>query len=61
MSMERILTISDVAEHLKVSNRTVYSLISKGDLLAVKIGGTRVRESDLQKYISSRIVFNNKS
>jgi excisionase family DNA binding protein len=60
MNAEQIFTVSDVAKHLKVSNRTVYSLISKGDIPAVKIGGTRVRESDLQKYISSRMVFNNK-
>jgi excisionase family DNA binding protein len=59
--MDRIFTVDDVAEYLKTSTRTVRYLIEKGELFAVKIGGTKIRESDLQKYINSRSVFNIKS
>ncbi len=50
--MEQLFTIDEVAEHLKISRRSVYSLISRGELKVFKVGSlTRIRESDLKYYI----------
>ena len=50
---DRLLTIEQVAERLAVARRTVFRLIEKGDIRAVKIGRlTRIRESDLERYIA---------
>ena len=38
-SQDELLTILDVASLLKVSDKTVYSLVAKGDLPGFKVGG----------------------
>ena len=59
----RLLTVEDVAERLWVGTRTVYRLISTGDLTAVHVHDqvalgrapkTRVRVEDLATFIESR-------
>ncbi len=39
MSQDDILTVSDVANLLKVAEKTVYGLVQKGDLPGFKVGG----------------------
>jgi excisionase family DNA binding protein len=47
-----LLKISEVAEHLRVSERTVYRWLRDRQLTAVRIGGvTRVRRQDLEAFI----------
>ena len=38
-SQDDILTIPDIASLLKVADKTVYSLVQKGDLPGFKVGG----------------------
>jgi excisionase family DNA binding protein len=50
--MDKLLTIKEVAERLRVHEVTVRRYIAKGTVPAVKIGGgVRVRESDIKKVI----------
>ena len=49
------LTVSEVAQMLRISNMTVYRLISSGQLPAVRVGKSyRVREEDLDRYLGER-------
>lgn len=49
------LTVAEVAARLRVSNMTVYRLISAGDLAAVRVGKSyRLFEDDLDKYLADR-------
>ena len=52
-NVEALLTTQEVANILKVTVRTVYSLLESGELQGVKIGRVwRVREEDLQAFLS---------
>jgi excisionase family DNA binding protein len=49
------LTVSEVAELLRLSDMTVYRLIKKGELPAVHIGRSyRLREDDVDAYLAER-------
>jgi excisionase family DNA binding protein len=51
----RFLTVAEVAAQLRVSNMTVYRLITTGDLPAVRVGKSyRLREDDVDKYLADR-------
>ncbi len=51
----RLLTLSEAAELLHVSTRTLQRMIQSGDLPALKVGGQwRVRESQLQRWVEHR-------
>jgi excisionase family DNA binding protein len=49
----RFLTVAEVADHIRVSNMTVYRLIKAGELRAVRVGKSfRVGEDDLDAYLA---------
>lgn len=51
----RFLTVGEVAAMLRVSNMTVYRLITGGDLPAARIGKSyRIREDDIDRYLADR-------
>ena len=51
----RFLTVAEVADLLRVSSMTVYRLIKKGELPAVRIGRSyRLREDDVDAYLAKR-------
>ena len=51
--MEKLLTTQEVADHLGLTRRTIYTYIQKKTLPAVKIGKEwRVKESDLQAFVN---------
>lgn len=51
----RILTIREVAEYLKVTERTIYRLAAAKKIPAFKVGGTwRFRTSDIDGWIASQ-------
>jgi excisionase family DNA binding protein len=53
-SVPRYFTISDVADSLSVSNRTVRRWIDRNLLIAHRIGGTiRIAEADLKAFLNS--------
>jgi excisionase family DNA binding protein len=50
--MKKLMKIREVASRLQVSPRTVYRLISSGDIRAVKVrGSTRVHPQTLEAYV----------
>jgi excisionase family DNA binding protein len=54
---DRLLTVAEVAETMRVSNMTVYRLIKNGDLPALRVGKNyRIREFDVNAYLSDRSV-----
>jgi len=48
---KRFLTIKQVAKRLQIGERSVYRYIEKKQLKAIKIGGWRITERDLQDFI----------
>ncbi len=54
---ERLLTVSEVASAMRVSNMTVYRLIKSGQLSAIRVGKNyRIRRSDVDRYLTERAV-----
>ena len=55
---DRLLTVSEVADLMRVSNMTVYRLIKSGQLKALRVGKNyRIRESEVDRYLSDRSVW----
>jgi excisionase family DNA binding protein len=53
----RLLTVSEVAQALRVSNMTVYRLVSAGELPALRVGrSVRLRVADVESYLSGRLI-----
>jgi excisionase family DNA binding protein len=51
----QFLTVAEVARVLRISNMTVYRLISAGQLPAVRVGKSyRLREEDVDRYLADR-------
>jgi excisionase family DNA binding protein len=53
-SLQRFMSLPDVAETLDISLSQVKALVRRGDLVAVKIGGRgqwRVETTELERYI----------
>jgi len=51
----RLLTVSEVADLLRVSRMTVYRLIKEGQMSALRVGRSyRLREDDVDDYLSRR-------
>lgn len=56
-SLSPLLTGKEVAELLKISPSGAYSLMRKGEIPSVRFGrSVRVREADLEVYITSRLL-----
>jgi excisionase family DNA binding protein len=52
---DEILTLPEVAQLLKVADKTVYTMAQKGELPAFKVGGQwRFRRADLDSWIDAR-------
>ena len=52
-----VLTVSEVADTLRVSSMTVYRLVKAGELPALRIGkNIRIRATDLEAYLASGVV-----
>lgn len=52
-----LLTAAEVADQLRVSTMTVYRLIRRGELPAVRVGRNyRVREQDLTAFLEAQVV-----
>jgi excisionase family DNA binding protein len=51
----RLLTLSEAANLLQVSTRTLQRMIRNGELPAFKVGGQwRVRETQLRQWVENR-------
>ncbi len=54
-SRSRFVTVSEVANLLRVSNMTVYRLVQSGQLPAVRVGRSyRIRDDDVDKYLAAQ-------
>ena len=54
-SEARFVTVSEVADLLRVSRMTVYRLIEQGQVPAIRVGrGYRILESDVDRYLRAR-------
>jgi excisionase family DNA binding protein len=54
---DHLLTAGEVADQLRVSTMTIYRLIRRGDLAAVRVGRNyRVRASDLATFLDAQVV-----
>jgi len=52
-----LVTVSEVAETMRVSNMTVYRLIKSGQLAAIRVGKSyRIREDDVERFLSEQSV-----
>jgi excisionase family DNA binding protein len=55
--ISRLLTVAEVATMMRVSRMTVYRLIRRGQLNAIRVGRNyRVKEDDLQRYLEAQVV-----
>ncbi len=51
----RFVTVSEVADQLRVSNMTVYRLIQSAQLPAVRVGRSyRIRADDVDRYLAEQ-------
>ena len=57
--IEKLLTIEEVADVLRVSTRTIIRYIESGKLKASKIGVWRIKESDVHLFLEE-ICYSNK-
>ncbi len=57
--IEKLLTIEEVADVLRVSTRTIIRYIESGKLKASKIGVWRIKESDVHLFLEETSNKNN--
>ena len=54
---DRLLTVAEVADTMRVSNMTVYRLIKSGQLPALRVGKSyRLRPADVDQFLVDRAV-----
>ncbi len=59
---DEIMTLQDVAEYLKLADRTVYGYAQKGILPGIKIGSSwRFRKADIAAWIEKQREITEKS
>ena len=52
---ERLLTVREVAEVLRVSRMSIYRMIKQGEMPAFRVGrGYRLRQEDVHRYLKER-------
>jgi len=52
---DTILTIREIAEYLKIKEKTAYALVARGDIPGFKVGGSwRFRRSEIEKWIKKQ-------
>jgi excisionase family DNA binding protein len=50
-----IITIKEVADYLKLKEKTAYALVARGEIPGFKVGGSwRFRKSEIEKWISQQ-------
>ena len=52
-----IMTVREVAEYLKVNERTIYRLVANGGIPAFKVGGSwRFRKAEINRWTESNAI-----
>jgi len=58
---DEVMTIPEVADHLKVTRQTIHKLMKEGKIKTFKIGrSTRILRSEIERFIQEQIKANNK-
>jgi excisionase family DNA binding protein len=53
--LESLLTVRQVCEALSISRQTLYRLLERGDLVAIRVSQSpRFRPSEIQNYLDQR-------
>jgi len=60
-NIDKLLTIKEVAEILRVSERSVNRYIEAGRLRASRIGQWRIKQSDLEKFLRENLNIHKKN
>jgi len=58
---DRLLTVKEVANYLRVSERSVLRYIEAGRLKASKVGWWRIKQSDLDNFLKETSNLNKKN
>lgn len=54
--MDKIYTVPEVAQYLRMSKAKIYALVQRGEIPSIKLGrNVRIRESDLLAWIESQV------
>jgi len=59
-SMDKLLTLTETAQILRVSERTIMRYLKSGKLKASKLGQWRIKESDLERFLKESSNVNKK-
>ena len=52
-----VMTVREVADYLKVKDRTIYRLVSSGEMPGFKVGGSwRFRKAEIDRWTESNAV-----
>lgn len=55
MTMANIMTIREIAEYLKLNEKTTYRLVAEGKIPGFKVGGAwRFRLSEIERWIEAQ-------
>ena len=53
---DEILTLKEIAEYLKLAEKTAYRLAAEGELPGFKVGGSwRFKREEIQKWIEKQV------
>lgn len=62
MSNEQIMTVRELAEYLKIAEKTAYRFASEGKVPAFRVGGAwRFRKAEVDRWIKEQELSNKKS
>ena len=57
MTYTEVMTVREVAEYLKVKDRTIYRLVANGEMPGFKVGGSwRFRKSEIDQWTTANSV-----
>jgi excisionase family DNA binding protein len=60
--LDDVFTMHELAEYLKLNEKTAYRLVSQGDIPGFKVGGSwRFRRSEIEKWIGKQEQKNKKA
>ncbi|MBA7583309.1 hypothetical protein ES708_25250 [subsurface metagenome] len=59
---EHLMTIEEVAEYLKLNVHTVYKLAQRGEIPAIKLGGSwRLRKQEIYSWLATKMTMEKKA
>ena len=57
MTADDVMTVREVADYLKVKDRTIYRLVANGDMPGFKVGGSwRFRKAEIDRWTGANAV-----